>query len=70
MARRADPERIYTARRSAVSAKLTGPGVIDIFEAEYRIAAWEREAEQQGLDRLTVSFWEAGDRWIASKRWR
>jgi hypothetical protein len=69
MARRADPERIYQARRSAVFAKLTGPGVIDELEAEHRIAAWEREAEQQGLDPLTAAFWGAGDQWIAAQRW-
>jgi hypothetical protein len=39
-----------------VSPKLTGPGVIDESEAEHRIAAWEREAERQGLDRLTAAF--------------
>jgi hypothetical protein len=39
-------------------------------EAEYRIAACEREAERQGLDRLTPGFWEAGERWIAAQRWR
>lgn len=69
MGRRADPERIYQARRAAVSSKLTGPGVIDALEAEHRIAAWEREAERQGLDRLTPAFWEAGDRWMAAQRW-
>lgn len=69
MSRRADPERIYVARRAAVFAKLTGPGVIDELEAEHRIAAWEREAERQGLDRLTAAFREAGDRWIAAQRW-
>jgi hypothetical protein len=70
MAQRSDPERIYTARRSAVFAKLTGPGVVDELEAEHRIAAWELEAERQRLDRLTAAFWEAGDRWIGAQRWR
>jgi hypothetical protein len=67
MARRADPERIYQARRAAVFSKLTGSRAIDELEAEHRIAAWEREAERQGLDRLTAAFWEAGDRWIAAQ---
>jgi hypothetical protein len=69
MARRADPERIYAARRSAVFAKLTQTGAIDELEGEHRIAAWEREAERQGLDRLTAAFWEAGDHWMAAQRW-
>lgn len=69
MARRADPERIYAARRAAVFSKLTGPGVVDELEAQHRIAAWEREAERRGLDRLTAAFWEAGDRWLDSQRW-
>ncbi len=63
--------RIYTARRAAVFAKLTGPRIIDELEAEHRIAAWEREAEPQGLDRLTAALWEAaGERWVVAQPWR
>jgi hypothetical protein len=69
MARRADPERIYQARRAAVFSALTGSKAIDPLEAEHRIAAWERDAERQGLDRVTAAFWEAGDRWLTAQGW-
>jgi hypothetical protein len=68
--RRADPERIYLARRAALFGNLTRTGAIDELEAEHRIAAWEREAERQGIPRLTAAFWEAGERWIAEQPWR
>lgn len=48
---------------------MTRTRVVDELEAKHRIAAWEREAERQGLDRLTSAFWDAGDRWIAEHRW-
>jgi hypothetical protein len=70
MARRADPERIYLARRAALFSTLTSTGAIDELEAEHRVAAWEREAERRGLDRFTPAFWEAGAHWIAEQRWR
>jgi hypothetical protein len=70
MTRRADPERIYLARRSATFANLTQRGVVDKVEAELRISAWEREAERQGIERLTAAFWEAGAHWISEQRWR
>jgi hypothetical protein len=66
--RRADPERIYLARRAEVFAKLTQTGAIDELETEHRISAWEREAERQILERLTPAFWDAGERWIAEER--
>lgn len=69
MTRRSDPERIYQARRAATFGNLTRTAVIDELEAEHRLAAWEREAERQGLDRFTTAFWDAGDRWIAEQRW-
>lgn len=70
MTRRADPERIYRAWRAAVFRNLTATGKIDELEAEHRMASWEREAERQGLDRFTIEFWEAGQRWIAEGSWR
>ena len=66
MARRADPERIYQARRAALFSKLIGTRVIDELETELRIA-WEREGERRGLDRLTQALWQAGDRWMAGQ---
>jgi hypothetical protein len=66
--RRADPERIYQARRSATFASLTQTGVVDEFDAEHLISSWERSPEAAELDRLTPAFWEAADRWIATAR--
>jgi hypothetical protein len=68
MTRRADPERIYLARRAALFGNLTRTRVIDEFGAEHLIAAWERSPEAQALDRLTPGFWEAADGWIAERR--
>lgn len=70
MTRRADPERIYTARRTAVFRILTASGKTDELEAEHRLASWEREAERQGLDRLADDYWQAAQRWIAERSWR
>lgn len=69
MTRRADPERIYQARRAATFGNLTRTGVVDELEAEHRIAAWERSPEAAALDRLTSAFWDAADRWLAEQRW-
>lgn len=69
MTRRADPERIYQARRAATFTRLTQSRAVDDLEAEHRIAAWEREAAAHGVDRLTAAFWDAGDKWIAERRW-
>jgi hypothetical protein len=52
-----------------VMSRRADPERINELAAEHRIVAWEREAERQGLDRLTAAFWEAGDRWIAAQRW-
>lgn len=68
MTRRADPERIYVARRAALFRKLSGTGVIDELEAEHWISAWERSPEAELVDRLTPAFWEAGQLWISSSR--
>jgi hypothetical protein len=70
MARPSDPERIYLARRAALFSTLTSTGTIDELEAEHRISAWEREAERQGIERLTAAFWNAGVQWISEQRWR
>lgn len=68
MSRRADPERIYQARRSAVFRKLTATGAIDELDAQHWIAAWERSPQAELADRLTPEFWEAGELWILSSR--
>ncbi|MDP9223687.1 MAG: hypothetical protein M3P18_07485 [Actinomycetota bacterium] len=63
MPRRADPERKYRARQSAIFRNLTRTRVIDELDAEHRISAWERSPEAHALDGLRPSFWEAADRW-------
>lgn len=68
MSRKADPERIYTARRAALFTKLTQTRVIDQLDAEHWISAWERSPEAELVTRLTPEFWEAGELWIASSR--
>lgn len=68
MTRRADPERIYEARRAATFTRLHSFEHLDEIDAEHWISAWEREAERQGIDRLTIGFWNAGDEWIAARR--
>lgn len=68
MARRADPERIYIARRSALFRSLSATGAIDEFDAEHLISAWERSPEAALMERLTPAYWEAAKLWIASVR--
>jgi hypothetical protein len=66
--RRPDPERIYQARRSATFRRLVDVDHVDELDAEHWIARWERQAESQGLERLTPEFWDAGGRWILDER--
>jgi hypothetical protein len=68
LTRRADPERIYQARRAATFARLTQTKVVDELDAEHLISAWERSPEAAALDRLTPAFWDAADRWITAVR--
>jgi hypothetical protein len=51
MARRADPERIYLARRAATFRRLVDDDHLGELDAEHWIAAWEREAEASGRQR-------------------
>ena len=64
MPRRADPERIYAARRAATFRRLVDVDHLDALDAEHWIARWELEAAVQDLERLTAEFWDAGARWI------
>lgn len=68
VARRADPERIYLARRSALFRNLSATGAIDELEAEHLISAWERSSAAAALDRLTQAYWQAAEAWIALER--
>ena len=66
VSRRADPERIFQAWRSATRNNLTSSGMS--FEtAERWCDAWVLEATGRGLQRDTA-YWQAGAEWIAAER--
>jgi hypothetical protein len=54
MARRADPERIFEARRTAIQNRLTSTGM-DEATAERWCDAWIIEAIGRGLDRMATT---------------
>jgi hypothetical protein len=68
MSRRADPERIYQARRAATFSRLTQAERLDPLDAEHLISAWERSEQAKSLDRFTQAYWEEADRWIAEQQ--
>jgi hypothetical protein len=67
MARRADPERIYLARRAAALGRLEGAW-LPPERAEELVAAWEQEAAERRLERFSVAYWQAGWEWMAERR--
>ena len=66
MARRADPGRIFQARRDAIRNALTGSGM-PLETAERWCDAWEIEAAGRGLPK-DGTYWQAGAEWIAAER--
>jgi hypothetical protein len=66
VARRADPDRIFPARRVAASKTLAGSGM-PLKDAERWCDAWEIEAAGRGLPR-DAAFWQAGAEWMAAER--
>ena len=66
MARRADSERIFQARRDAIRNTLTGSRM-SLEAAERWCDAWEMEATGRGLAR-DVAYWHLGSEWIAAER--
>jgi hypothetical protein len=66
MARRADPERIFEARKSAVLYSLLGTGM-DEATAERCCRAWIIEATNRGLPR-DAEYWRRGAEWIKAER--
>ena len=66
MARRADPARIFQARRDAIRNTLTGSGM-PLEAAERYCDAWEIEAAGRGLPR-DGAYSTAGAEWIAAER--
>jgi hypothetical protein len=65
MARRADPQRIFQARRDAIRNTLTGSGM-SLEDAERWCSAWEVEAASRGLPR-DGAYWQVGAQWIAAE---
>lgn len=66
MTRRADPSRIFQARRAAVRNGLTDHGM-SLETAERWCDAWELEAAGRGLAR-DRDYWQTGHVWIAGER--
>jgi hypothetical protein len=65
MPRRADPARIYEARRAGAVARLTsqtGPEW-----AEQPVAAWEAEAELRRIPRGDQRYCYDGERWLEER---
>jgi len=66
VARRADPERIYQARRHAIRNRLIGQGNLED-QAEAWIVAWETAGDGRP-DRLSAAFLDEAINWIQSER--
>jgi hypothetical protein len=66
--RRADPERIYAARRAATFHRLVDADRLDELDAEHWIARWERHAAELELARFEPAFWENAAGWIRLER--
>lgn len=67
MARRADPERIFQARRAAVRNGLTDYGM-SVEDEERWCDAWEIESASRQLPRGDRDYWQVGSAWIAEER--
>ena len=67
MARRADPERIFTARRTAVRNTLASEAM-SVESAEPWCDAWQDEGERLGLDRMWSEYWTIGSAWVHEQR--
>jgi hypothetical protein len=68
MPSRADSERLYIARRMALSARLADDARTTQDSAERWIAVWEAEARSRHLDARTSEWWEPAWDWIAEQR--
>jgi hypothetical protein len=66
MPRRAEPERIFQARRDAIRNTLTGSGM-SLETAERWYDAWELEAAGRELARDS-DYWTTGAAWVATQR--
>ena len=66
--RRADPTRIWEARRAAVRNRLTDDERVSGALAERWLCAWDAEAGRRGIDRLDPDYWRDGTGWIDAER--
>jgi hypothetical protein len=57
VARRANPDRIFTARRAAVRKRLMAEGMTEQ-TAEAWVDAWEREVDARRIDRQNPDYWK------------
>ena len=65
MARRRDPERIYSAKRAGLMARLEHAHHLSEERAEAVMASWEAEASKRGLVHEMPAYWSQADDWIA-----
>jgi hypothetical protein len=68
LTRRADPERIYQARRDAVRNRLTDEHRMPPELADQWLRAWEVEAADRGLERLRAEYWDGASEWVVEQR--
>ena len=67
MARRSDPERIFTARRMAVRNTLASEAM-SVETAEAWCDAWQDEGGRLELDRMGTEYWTLGLAWVHEQR--
>jgi hypothetical protein len=59
----------YAAHRDDLTSRLSRETRIRPESVEHFVSAWEAEAAQRGLDRLTAGWWEPAWDWIVNHRW-
>ena len=65
--RRADPDRLHTARKIATRDRLIDGGFSEQ-TAQAWVDAWEREADGRGLDRQSPDYWKGAAAWILERK--
>jgi hypothetical protein len=70
MPRHVDTERLYIARRMALSARLVADARVSQDSAERWIGVWEGEARSRHLDARTSAWWDGAWVWIEAQRER
>jgi hypothetical protein len=67
MSRRADPVRIYEARRAGMTRRLVETFGLTEERAEALLRAWQAEAERCGVRRFEVGYWTTAEAWILER---